>query len=833
MRTAPAAAAVLGILLVLVGSEVQREGAGGGAQAIGSQALSETSGGAASAELVTPTYESTPATPVANDVLTAVVQRNCVPCHNDVALTADLSLQNFDVARAFDRAETAEKMVRKLRAGMMPPPGMPRPAGDTLQSLVETIEKNLDDYAAKNPNPGDRPFQRLNRAEYESSIRELLGLEVEAGKWLPLDTKSANFDNIADVQTLSPTLLNAYLTAASEISRLALGDPNATASEATYTVPRTASQTRQVEGGPYGSRGGLSTMHTFPADGEYSFRISFYHETTGGFVGGNARGEQIEVSIDGERVLVLDVDRFMRSGDPNQTTQYTEPVFVRAGPHRVSAVFVPPEYQDLVQDLTSPLDWSLASTAIAGTYGYALLPHMRDFVIFGPTSTTGVSDTPVRRSIFTCRPITDAEERGCAESIVSRLGTQAFRRPLSDEDLGALMVFYDLGAKSGGFEVGVRTALEAILASPDFYFRFETMPANVRPGQSYRISDFALASRLSFFLWSSPPDQELMDLAGRGKLSDKKVLEQQVRRMLADPRSESLATRFAAQWLRLEDLEKVFPDVRDYVDFDEQMRAAMRRETELFFVDLIREDKSILDIYTADYTFVNERLAAHYGIPDVAGTHFRKASYPDATRRGVLGHGSVLVQTSHATRTSPVLRGKWVMEVLLNTPPPPPPPGVPDLEQTEGASDGKFLTTRQRMEKHRAADQCRSCHLFMDPIGLSLDNFDVTGRWRIKESGVALDTQGTLYDGTPVASPSDLLNALLRRPTPLLRTFTQNLMAYGLGRRVEYYDQPQIRTIVRDAEKADHKFSEYVLGVVNSPAFQMQRAEVAAAGSNQ
>jgi hypothetical protein len=811
---------VLGILLVVVGSDAVSRQAGPSSQALAAPT-------AADPLYVTPLFENAPVRAIPDDVLTGVVQRNCVICHNDVALTADLSLQQLDVARVAEKGEIGEKMVRKLRAGMMPPPGMPRPGGDTLVALVEALERNLDAFAARNPNPGDRPFQRLNRAEYSASIRELLGLEIDAGKYLPLDTKSANFDNIADVQTLSPTLLSAYLAAASEISRLAVGDPNATATEATYTVPRTASQTSQVEGAPYGSRGGISTIHNFPADGEYAFRVSFYHETTGGFVGGNARGEQIEVSIDGERALVMDVDRFMRSGDPNQTTQYTAPVFVRAGPHRVSAVFVPPEFQDVVQDLTSPLDWSLASTAIAGTYGYALLPHMRDFVIFGPHNPTGVSETPVRRKLFSCRPLSDADERACAESIVTRLGSQAFRRPLTDQNRSELMVFYDMGSKDGGFEVGIRTVLEAILASPDFYFRFETMPANVRPGQSYRISDFALASRLSFFLWSTPPDQELLDLAQRGRLSNRGVLEQQVRRMLADPRAESLATRFAAQWLRLEDLEKVFPDVRDYVDFDEQLRAAMRRETELFFVDLIRNDKNILNIYTADYTFVNERLAKHYGIPDVAGTNFRMAKYADETRRGVLGHGSVLVQTSHATRTSPVLRGKWVMEVLLNTPPPPPPPGVPDLEQTEGASDGRFLTTRQRMEKHRAADQCRSCHLFMDPIGLALDNFDVTGRWRIKEAGVALDTQGTLYDGTPVASSGDLLKALLSRPTPLLRTFTGNLMAYGLGRRIEYYDQPQVRSIVREAEKQDHRFSAYVMGVVTSPAFQMQRAEVA------
>jgi hypothetical protein len=613
---------------------------------------------------------------------------------------------------------------------------------------------------------------------------------------------------------------------------LAVGDPNADPTEATYTVPRTASQTGQVEGAPYGSRGGVSVMHNFPADGEYSFRISFYHETTGGFVGGNARGEQIEISVDGERVLLFDVDRFMRSGDPNQTTQYTEAVPIRAGPHRISAVFVPPYFQDVVQDLTSPLDWSLASTAIAGTYGYALLPHLRDFVIFGPHNPTGVSETPVRRKIFSCRPATSEEERPCAREILTGLATQAFRRPVDDQDLADLFVFYDMGTEEGGFESGIRTALEAILASPDFYFRFEPVPEDVQPGETYRVSDVALASRLSFFIWSSPPDQDLLELAARGRLSDRRVLEQQVRRMLADPRSESLATRFASQWLRLEDLDKVFPDVRDYVDFDEQMRAAMRRETELFFANLIREDLSVLDIYTADYTFVNQRLAEHYGMRDVAGPSFRKVTYPDDTRRGILGHGSVLVQTSHATRTSPVLRGKWVMEVLLNTPPPPPPPGVPDLEQTAEANAGRLLTTRERMEMHRASEQCRSCHMFMDPIGLALDNFDVTGKWRIKENGVGLDTRGQLYDGTAVESPADLRNALLSRPTPLLRTFASNLMAYGLGRRVEYYDQPQIRAIVREAEKEGHRFSSYLIGIVSSPAFQMQRASVTTESSS-
>jgi cytochrome c553 len=763
---------------------------------------------------------------ISPEALTVVVRRVCGVCHNAQLPSGpmgNLVLTEFDVAKAAENAEVAEKMIRKLRAQMMPPPGIPRPGGDTMQALVETLETLIDEAVAAAPNPGDRPFQRMNRAEYEASIRDLLGLQIDAGAYLPLDTKSANFDNIADVQTLSPTLLSAYLNAAAEISRLAVGNPSATASEATYTVPRTASQTTHVEGAPYGTRGGIAVVHNFPADGEYSFRVSFYHETTGGFVGGTSRGEKVEISIDGERAVVLDVDRFMRSSDPNQTTMYTDPIKVTAGPHRLAAAFIPPHFQDAVQDLISPLDWSLASTAIDNTYGFSLLPHMRDVVVLGPYRPSGVSDSPVRDRIFTCRPASPAEEATCAREIVSRLATRAFRRPLAANDVDDLMAFYEAAAAKSGFETGVRSALEAILASPDFVFRFEPVPNNARPGQTYPVSDISLASRLSFFLWSSLPDEELLNLAREGRLSNQEVLDQQVKRMLADPRSEALATRFAGQWLRLEDLDKVFPDVRQYTDFDEQLRESMRRETELFFDNLVREDRSVLELYTADYTFVNERLARHYGIPGVAGTQFQRVQYPDDTRRGILGHGSVLVQTSHANRSSPVLRGKWVMEVLLNTPPPPPPPGVPDLEATAAAQEGRLLTTRERMEMHRANAVCRSCHQFMDPIGLALDNFDVTGKWRIKENGMPLDTKGQLYDGTPVENPGDLREALLKRPTPLLRTFTENLMAYALGRRVEPWDMPTVRAIVREGEGNDHRISTYIMGVINSPAFRMQR----------
>lgn len=387
------------------------------------------------------------------------------------------------------------------------------------------------------------------------------------------------------------------------------------------------------------------------------------------------------------------------------------------------------------------------------------------------------------------------------------------------------MSFFDAGSAEEGFEGGVRTALEAILASPDFVFRLERVPESIMPGLAFALDDLALASRLSFFLWAAPPDDELIQLAQQGRLSDRLVLDQQVIRMLADPRATALSTRFAAQWFRLDDLDKIFPDVRQYTDFDEQLRAALRKETELFFANLVHEDRDVFDIFNADYTFVNERLAAHYSIPNVAGSGFRKVTYPDATRRGILGHGSMLVQTSHAVRTSPVLRGKWVMEVLLGTPPPPPPPGVSDLEATDEVQNGRVITTRERMEIHRASPVCRSCHLFMDPIGLSLDNFDVTGKWRIKEGGNVLDTRSQFYDGTPLESPSDLRQALLSRPTPLLRTFTMNLMAYALGRRVEPFDMPTIRAIVRNAEANDRRFSTFVLGIVNSLAFRMQQGE--------
>ena len=746
--------------------------------------------------------------------LTEVVQTYCQVCHNDAMMTGNLSLAGFEVENAPNRPETAEKMIRKLRAGMMPPPGMPRPSPDTLLALVEELETRMDREAVMNPNPGGRTFQRLNRAEYTESIKNLLGLQIDVGEYLPLDTKSANFDNIADVQMLSPTLLEAYLTAASEISRLAIGDREVTPTETVYSAEKRASQMVHVEGTPFGSRGGVAAEHIFPADGEYTFWFQFQS------VGKRAVGEQLELSFDGERVALLDIDLSEAEyADPPSTRIETEPIFVRAGPKKIAAAFVP-RFEGPVEEVRAPLGRSVQEGFPEEML--TTLPHLRDLAVSGPYNVTGVSETSSRQSIFTCRPTTFQEEVGCARDIVTRLSSEAYRRPVSEAEVSDLMSFYKEGAQEGGFERGVRLALQAMLASPYFVFRFEEAPEGVDWEEPYRIDQLALASRLSFFLWGSPPDAPLLQDVSTGDLANREVLQGHVERMLSDPRAEALATRFAAQWLRLQDLEKVSPNVYDYPYFDMTLSEAMYRETELFFYNIVREDRSILELLNADYTFLNERLAQHYGIPGVAGNAFRRVSYPDDTRRGILGHGSVLMLTSMAHRTSPVLRGKWVMEVLLDAPPPPPPPDVPDLLATEGTEDGRFLTTRERMERHRANPTCNACHQFMDPIGLALDNFDVTGTWRIREHGSELDTNGMLYDGTPLANPSDLHTALLNKSIPFVRTFANNLMAYATGRRMEYFDQPTIRKITQAAKTNEYRMSSFILGVINSDAFQMK-----------
>jgi len=744
-----------------------------------------------------------------------LIKTNCIACHNEHTLQAGLNLQEFDAAAPDQHPVIAEKMIRKLRAGQMPPWEMLRDE-DAIANLVAHLEEGLDDYARRENHVGSRPFQRLNRAECAQLVHDLLGLTIDPGQWLPEDRISASFDNIADAQELSATLMIAYLTAASDIARMAIGNEQAPPVAKTYSNPpgRSQHEWERVEGAPYGTRGGISALHSFPADGEYNFSMRFMS-------GWGERFHDIDVSIDRERAALVhyggDIDYQGLKDFPVETG----PVFVKAGEHRVTAAFVR-QMDGPYEDLLKPNSRSLTGTETS--YGTTSPPNLMHLTIEGPYNAVGVSETKTRQRIFTCRPTSLAEERSCAEDIVARLGGEAFGSALGSQQLDDLMHFYAIGAEEGGFEVGIRSALEAILASPRFLFRIERQPRRVGPGQAYRLAGTDLARRLSFFLWGRGPDDELKALGASGRLTRTRTLRAQAERMLADPRSESLATRFAALWLRLQDLDKVEPDEYWYPHYTRQLMDAMRRETELFFNHLVAEDLSMLELYSANYSFLNERLARHYGIDGVYGEEFRKVAYPNDQRRGILGHGSILTQTSLGNRTSPVLRGKWVVEVLVGTPPPPPPPGVPDLEETAGTAEGEVLTTRRRMEMHRANPVCAACHKVMDPIGLALDNFDVTGRWRIRENDVPLDTRATFYDGTPVSTPAELSAALLKRPVPLVREFTTNLMAYALGRRVEYFDMPTVRRIVAEAGKDDYRMSSLILGIIVSDAFRMKDA---------
>ena len=754
----------------------------------------------------------------------AVVKQYCVGCHNDRGKdrTSGLSFQSFDAAMAADHADVTERMIRRLRSGMMPPVGARRPDAATIASLVNALETRIDRAAALSPNPGWRPSQRLNRAEYQRAVKDLLAIDVDVNAYLPADTLSDGFDNIADSQTISSTLMQGYLRAASQISRLAVGDRNASPTSTTWKVPRTASQMRHVEGAPLGTRGGLSVLHVFPADGEYQFKVMLHMGPTGDLFGGPYRGEQIEVSIDGERVALMDINPRMNEQDPNGMTMQTPKVDIKAGQHRLSAVFVQ-HFDGPADDLIMPIEHTLADTNIGEVFGTTALTHLRDFTVSGPLAVTGVSDTESRRKIFTCRPTAAIEESTCAADIIRKLASQAYRGPVAADDLKELMSFFERGQKAGDFEGGIRLAVQAILASPRFLFRIEQTPSTLKAGQTYRVNDHDLASRLSFFLWGSMPDAELLKAAATGTLRTAAVYDKQLNRLLKDQRSEALATRFASQWLRLQDVDKVRPDHHWYSYWDTTLSQAMVRETELFVDSLIREDRPVTDLLTADHTFVNERLAKHYGIPNILGDEFRRVTIADVNRRGVLGQGSVLLLTSIADRTSPVLRGKWVMEVLLGSPPPPPPPNVPLLEETKAVEDGKMLSTRERMEMHRKNPACNSCHRVIDPLGLALENFDVTGVWRIRDNGVNVDPVGDLYDGTRLDGPIALRNALLKHQDVFMLSFTENLMTYALGRRVESYDMPAIRQIVRDAQAKNNRFSAIISGVASSAAFRMAR----------
>jgi hypothetical protein len=747
---------------------------------------------------------------------TGLVKQYCATCHSERGKAGGLSLAGFDAALAERHPAVAEKMIRKLRAGMMPPPGAKRPDSPVLTALVEALEARIDAAAARNPNPGWRPFQRLNRAEYARAVKDLFGIDVDVAAFLPADTISDGFDNIADAQTFSPTLLSGYLRAAGRVTSLALGDPDATASETNYKVPKTASQLRRVDGAPLGTRGGLSVVHTFPADGEYIFRMDLHANADGVLFGGPTTGEQLELSVNGVRVAILDIDPRMTEATTGLTLK-SPPVHIAAGPQRVTAAFVQ-QFEGPVIDLIAPIDHTLADTQIGVAFGITTLPHLKDLSIVGPHRTTGISETISRRKVFTCRPTAPVEEAPCAKEIVRRIGTQAFRGPVAESDFTALMRFYEEGRKERGFEAGIASAIEAILASPQFLFRIE--PSRATAGAAgYRIGDRELASRLSFFLWGSAPDEQLLKVATSGGLRVPGAIEKQVRRMLADAKSEALSTRFASQWLRLNDVDQMLPDALLYPYFDHSLGQAFKRETELFFDSIVREDRSVLDLLTADYTFANERIARHYGIPNVTGPAFRRVTVPEY-RRGILGHGSILISTSVADRTSPVMRGKWVMEVLLGSPPPPPPPDVPAFEATKAAVGGKLLSVRERMEEHRRNPACASCHRVIDPLGLALDNFDVTGKWRIKDNEVPIDASGDLYDGTKMEGPAGLRAALLKHQDVVLLSFTERLMTYALGRRLEASDMPTVRAIVKNAAREGNRMSAFVLGVVRSAAFQ-------------
>ena len=765
----------------------------------------------------------------------AMADKYCAGCHNDKTKSGGMSLANVDFANPAKHAEQLEKISVKVRSGMMPPVGMPRPDAATAKAFVAEMESGIDKAAAASPNPGRPILHRLNRTEYANSIRELLDIDVDVEGLLPADDMSQGYDNMSDVLTISPTLLEGYLKASSKISRLAVGDPEATPAVETYVVPQAISQLKHIEGAPMGTRGGVVVKHNFPADGDYTFIISFYYASIGGFFGDNkpADGEQMEISIDGERAALLDISRRIKADDDMRTP----PIKITSGPHVVSASFIQ-RTAGPVEDFVMPFERALADLSTGHISGLTGLPHLRNLGIAGPNKVTGVSGSmPSRLKILTCKPASAAEkdEIACARKIVGNLARQAFRRPVAANDYENLMYQYQTGRKNRNFEAGVTQAVQAIIADPEFLFRFERTPASVAPGANYRISDIELASRLAYFLWSSSPDEALLAVAVEGKLKNAAVLEQQVKRMLADPRSKALSTSFASHWLHLQNLNDVHPDVYLYPDWDYNLTQSMTTETRMFFDNIVREDRNVKELLTANYTFVDERLAKHYGIPNVTGSRFRRIEIKDENRRGILGQGSILTLTSLANRTSPVIRGQWILSVLMGTPPPNPPPNVPPLMENEEGK--KSLSVRERLESHRKNPACSSCHSVMDPIGFSLDNFDPVGAWRIKDSGSDIDTSGTFFDGSPTTGPKDLLAFLQRNDELFVRNFTRHLLMFALGRVVQYYDMPAVRAIALDASKNDFKFSSFVMAIVKSVPFQMKRAEAkettTAAGRNQ
>ena len=765
----------------------------------------------------------------------ALIDRYCLACHNARLRTAGVVLEGLDVSNVAPGAATWERVLRKLRGREMPPAGRPRPDEAEYDALATELATALDRAARRAPNPGRGALHRLNRTEYANVIRDLLGLEVDVARFLPPDDSSYGFDNIADVLRVSPLLLEQYLSAARVISRAAVGSPAVRAATDTYRTAPDHTQDYPLDGLPFGTRGGLAAQHYFPLDAEYEVR-GFLKRTAQTGIRGLGESHDVEIAVDGVRAGLFRVggpDFYEQIGDIRTVVGVTKAftadevlrvrVPVSAGFHEVSVAFLK-QPSVLAEELDRPYLASYRADPVDG------LPHVDRLTVSGPYGPAGPGETPSRERIFTCRPAGDGdgdvdEARACAASILETLARRAFRRPVSVEDLDVLLPFYDAGRSEGGFEAGIETALRRILVDPEFIFRAEREPAGIAPATAFPLTDLELASRLSFFLWSSIPDDELLEVAERGALGEPDELQGQVRRMLADPRSAALVDNFAVQWLLVRNLGAARPTPSEFPDFDDNLRQAFARETALFVESVIREDASVIDLIDADYTFVNERLARHYGIPNVYGDRFRRVEVTDENRRGLLGHGSVLTVTSYPNRTSPVLRGKWVLDNILGAPPPPPPPDVPDLEENPV---GEVLAMRERMAHHRRNAICASCHVRMDPLGLALENFDATGRWRTAEGGNPIDASAELDDGTSFNGAAGLRDLLLRRPEQFAETVTAKLLTFALGRGLEHYDAPAIRTILRRAEPAGYSFSSLIEGIVESVPFRMRRSAAAA-----
>jgi mono/diheme cytochrome c family protein len=755
-----------------------------------------------------------------------LLNRYCTTCHNERLKTGGLALDSLNIHNVSPGAEVWERVVRKLRAGMMPPPGRPRPDEAASDQFVGWLETELDRAAVAQPNPGgSETFHRLNRAEYQNAIRDLLALEIDVASFLPADDSSYGFDNIAGVLKISQSLMERYLSTARTISRMAVGAPPAAADSDTYRVAQDLQQHDRVEGLPFGTRGGMRIRHFFPQDGEYVIRVDV------GGANGLRDTHQLELTLDGEqgRLFTLAPRRGRGAGGDNQyggdSSRLEARVPVKAGPHEVGATFFKLPLA-LVEQVREPFQNPRISGNDGGPGGS--MPTLTSVTIQGPHNAVGSGDTPSRRRVFICQPASPAEEPACAKTILSTLTRRAYRGVVTDADVQVLLDFYlDGRAQGESFEAGIELALRRLLVSPEFLFRIEANPAAPARSSVSRVPDLELASRLSFFVWSSIPDDELLEVATRGRLSDPAVLDRQVRRMLADPRAEALTSNFAGQWLQLRNMDNVRPGDPYSLAFDESLRYAMRRETELLFDSVLRGNRSVLELLTADYTFLNERLAQHYGITNVQGSHFRRVSLPaDSPRRGILGHGSILTMTSHAIRTSPVIRGKWILQNILGTPPPDPPPNVPAL--VDQRTQAKTRTVRERMAQHRSNPSCAACHALIDPAGFALENFDAIGRYRtVDESFNPIDASGVLPDGSKFDGANEFRAALVRRPERFVTTAVERLLTYALGRGLEHYDMPAVRKIVKEAAAGGYRFQSIILGVTKSYPFLMRRVDPA------